>query len=103
MLSLLSHWVQGGFCRKCLHTPFENDFFVQDGPVGLVNSESHWLSGLGNSRDLSKVGVLGMWTSSFRGEAGDLVLLLEQARGDGEGRASQEDRRVKVSAWMCAS
>ena len=61
MLSLLSPWVQGGFCRKCLHAPFENDFFVQDGPVGLVNSESHWLSGLGNSRDLSSHGSFKSW------------------------------------------
>lgn len=30
-----------------------------------------------------KVGVLGVWTSSFQGDAGNLALLLEEAGGGG--------------------
>lgn len=53
--------------------------------MGLVHAEPHWLSELGGLRACAsmaatKVGVLVAWISSFQGEAGELVLLLELAR-----------------------
>lgn len=73
----------GNSCRKYL---LNNCFFGFYGFIGLVNAQALWLSGLGDWGPVPwvaalEVRALDVWTTSFQGEDGDLVLLLKQEGG----------------------
>lgn len=76
-----------GITGKCLlHTQKLLFCFVLYSPVRLMDDEFHWLSELDDLRRhlsaaIKKVVALDVCTSSFQGEAGNLVLLSEQVRG----------------------